>query len=248
MEVDQVPDIRTTIPKNPVAAIFVIAEYFEGMWPEDHYGRPDFLTLGELDQIQIENTSHALKIIVSAHSRIESIVPLPGDVLKPFMNDEMHLDPTCYTFLTKMMPLEARKFSARIAERSDVDFFDDADPEPYFDLDGNEKVEVFDLISQIRKIINESSFINDNHKRRLLRRIDRIEFELHKPLGLFDTVLAGAKEIFDVAEYAGNKSKPLVDRYAEIKRITQSKTKDYDALDPPEEPKRLPSPDEQDDT
>lgn len=242
MSLDNTVDIRQQIPKDPVAAVFVISKFFDENWPRNYNNHPELLELQHLDQIEIENFSNAIKIMISAHKRIQSPTQIPDELHRPFGNESMNLHPNSHTFLTKMMPLEARKFSASIAERTDGDFFDDIEPEPYFNLDVKEKSHIFELIAQIRSIVNESDFISDSHKRRLIRRIDKIEYELHKPIGLFDTILAGTREVFDVVEYAGNKSKPLADRYNEIRKITQNKTKDYDAIEGSKEQKRLPAP------
>ena len=111
---------------------------------------------------------------------------------------------------------------------------------------GKEKGRVLELSSQIRKIIFASTAFDEPHKRRLLNRIAAIENEVNQPKGKLDVILGGVSDIGDALKKFGGDLKPLSDRISEIKKITQSKSKEYAQIPAPEEQKALPAPDESD--
>ena len=117
---------------------------------------------------------------------------------------------------------------------------------PTFELLGKEKGRVLELSSQIRKIIFASTAFDEPHKRRLLNRIAAIENEVNQPKGKLDVILGGVSDIGDALKKFGGDLKPLSDRISEIKKITQSKSKEYAQIPAPEEQKALPAPDESD--
>lgn len=243
--IDYDADISDQTPKDVVAAVIFLGEFFDTIWTPHPHGGPGDHLLENIEQREIENISHGLKIIVAAHQRMNSQVEIPDEVLVPFSNSRMGLPKSTHTFLTKLMPIEARKYAANVANRDGHDFFDDVEPNSMFKLEVDEKKRVFDLIAEIRELIGSDAFPNPSHKRRLLRGLNKIEIEVHKGEGLWDVVLARGYEVLDFAESAGNKSKPIVDRYKEIKSITGNKTNNYEAIEGPEEQKRLPAPEEE---
>lgn len=122
---------------------------------------------------------------------------------------------------------------------------EDKDHEVTFELDSGEVAEIFRLAGEMRTIVSESKKFDEAHKRRLMSRISKIEFEIHRSHGSFDVILAGITEFGETLGKFGKDVKPLVDRMKEIRQITQAKTKNYPEIAPPEDNKRLPPPDEE---
>lgn len=192
-------DIRDRIPKtDPCSAISVIAHYIEKIWPITARRQPTHLSMNSIEFRRIENISHAFDILLQARTRIGSQVEVPGDVLAPFQKDLLTSD--CHTFATKMMPLEARKYASNAAKREGVDFFDESEPEPTFELTVDEKEYALSLVSQLRDLVSEASF-HDDVKHVLRLRLNQIENELQRQVGRTFTVSGILKSFVDVANY-----------------------------------------------
>jgi len=113
---------------------------------------------------------------------------------------------------------------------------------PMFELGKADKTRIFELCSDMRKIVFASQDFDEPHRLRLLNRIAHIEAETHKPKGMFDSVLGGISDIGETLGKFGKNIKPLTDRMAEVAKIARKGTKEYDQLPAPEEIKRLPAP------
>jgi hypothetical protein len=113
---------------------------------------------------------------------------------------------------------------------------------PTFRLTEDDRARVLDLSSKMRKIIMASTLFDDAHKRRLLNRLNAIEKQVHQEEGMLDVILGGVSDVGDTLKKFGGDLKPLSDRMTEIKRITQSSSKEYDQVPAPEELEALPAP------
>jgi len=134
----------------------------------------------------------------------------------------------------------------RTLKLNDLVLSDDPEDELTFHLEGEDVAQIFKLSSEMKKIVNESDKFQENHKRRLNMRISKIESEVHRSRGSFDTVLAGVTEIGEVFGKFGKDVKPLVDRMSEIKKITEKNMGDIPQIEGPDEPRQLPAPDDPD--
>ena len=115
--------------------------------------------------------------------------------------------------------------------------------DPVFELDGDDRVRVMELISQIRGIVAVSEFLDDPHRVRILRRLASLEREVFKEKGNFDVVLGAIVDVGEALGRFGEKAKPIADRVKEIRTITQRKTEEYEALpDSSETPKKIEGP------
>ncbi|QFT31132.1 hypothetical protein FIV00_11640 [Labrenzia sp. THAF82] len=118
--------------------------------------------------------------------------------------------------------------------------------EEYFELNADDRSKVMGLIAEMRQLVQDSTTFDDAHRRRILKRIAKIEDEVLKAQGNFDTVLAGIAEIGETLGQFGKDVKPLTDRMQEIRKVTQSKTKGTNQLPAPDEPRKLPAPEDDD--
>lgn len=75
------------------------------------------------------------------------------------------------------------------------------------------------LINEMRDIITTSEVITDNHKRRLLERLERMQRELHKATSDLDRFWGFIGEAGVAIGKFGNDIKPLVDRINELAKI-----------------------------
>ncbi|MBY5989065.1 hypothetical protein [Roseovarius atlanticus] len=103
---------------------------------------------------------------------------------------------------------------------------------------------IFELCSEMRKIIFASTDFDEPHKIRLLNRLAAIETETKKPEGLYDVVRGGINDLGETLGKFGKDVKPLTDRMKEVVSIARKGTKEYDQLPEPEEVKQLPAPED----
>ena len=78
---------------------------------------------------------------------------------------------------------------------------------------------VQDLINELRKLITKSSDFDENHKRRLLRRLEKLQGELHKKMSNLDMQWGLIGDAGVALGKFGENAKPFVDRIGEILQI-----------------------------
>jgi len=116
--------------------------------------------------------------------------------------------------------------------------------EPTFSLEADDKARIFELSATMRKIVFASIVFDEAHKRRLLNRISAIENQVKQPKGKLDVILAGVSDVGDTLKKFGQDLKPLSDRMAEIRKIAQSGSNEYEQIPAPEEIDALPPPEQ----
>jgi hypothetical protein len=84
--------------------------------------------------------------------------------------------------------------------------------------DGDIKI-IQTCINELRDLINSSQEIDDNHKQRLLSRLEKLQSELHKKMSDLDRFFGIIADAGVLAEKFGNNAKPIVDRMREIAEI-----------------------------
>jgi hypothetical protein len=101
----------------------------------------------------------------------------------------------------------------------------------------SEKKQIQSQINELRDSLEQASFIEEKHKRRLLIRLEKFQTEAHKAISSLDVFKAGWSEFNDLLEDTGNKAKPIVDRARELFSIT--KNKDPALIGKDEQPKQI---------
>ncbi len=88
------------------------------------------------------------------------------------------------------------------------------------------------LINELRDIVNKSNSISDEHKLRLLKKLERLQIEFHKKESDFDRFWGFVGEIGPVIGRFGNDVKPFVDRLRElVDIITRTQASEQQTLD-----------------
>lgn len=72
------------------------------------------------------------------------------------------------------------------------------------------------ILNSLRDLISQSTFIEDDHKRRLLKRVERVQTELHKKVSDLDRFWGLVGDAGVVLGKFGNDAKPIVDRIREL--------------------------------
>jgi len=75
-------------------------------------------------------------------------------------------------------------------------------------------------INELRDLISDSEIIEDNHKQRLLKRLERLQSELHKKMSDLDRLWGFFGEAGVILGKLGKDAKPFTDRILDIIKIT----------------------------
>ncbi|KQM55761.1 hypothetical protein ASE80_01525 [Pseudomonas sp. Leaf15] len=79
-----------------------------------------------------------------------------------------------------------------------------------YELTEGDLNEVQDLLNRLRDLVTKSEELTDNHKERLLKRLEEVQQELHKKLSKLDKLYCLAIEVSVVAGTIGKNAEPLV--------------------------------------
>jgi hypothetical protein len=85
------------------------------------------------------------------------------------------------------------------------------------------------LINELRQLISDNDELEDQHKRRLLKRLEKLQSEMHKKMSDLDHFYGLTVEGSVMLKKVGGNLKPIVDRITEITKITwatQSRAED----------------------
>lgn len=231
--------LDSSVPRDPDDAVDFIMSYI--LSNEERYfnNNNQIYSKYKLELIDLINILY----VASKRSTITELVKKNiGEIWKRSEEDSIDRD------LISGYLRENSILLTKIRRRKEIEnHFDMKGDSPVFALDSSESQRISDLCNEMREIIGASSQFSDPHKIRLLGRISDIETEILKDKGRFDVILGGVVEFGDALGKFGKNVKPLVDRMAEIRKITQSKSKAYEGLPAPEEVKKLPPPEPDED-
>lgn len=93
-----------------------------------------------------------------------------------------------------------------------------------------------ELLGELRTQIRDSNLFTDEHRRRLLLKLEKLQTELHKKMSSVDRLWGITGELGVVLGKFGDDAKPLVDRFKEIMQITwrtQARAEDMPSDSPP---------------
>ncbi len=98
------------------------------------------------------------------------------------------------------------------------------------------------LLADIRNIIRESTVINDEHKRRLLKVVNGLQAEIDKEYSDFRVFIDGMVEVSEAVGEVGENVKPVFDRIKEVFGIADKIRRAKEAIEAPGRPELLPPP------
>lgn len=76
-----------------------------------------------------------------------------------------------------------------------------------------------ELVNEIRDIIAKNDKLEEDHRRRLLRRLETLQSEMHKHVSDVDRIFGFAADAGTVARKLGEDAKPITDRVRELLEI-----------------------------
>ena len=102
----------------------------------------------------------------------------------------------------------------------------------YYELSDEELSAIQSLLNELREHIANSGDLGARHKRRLLKRVEDLQRELHKEVSDFDHVWGLLVESAAYLGDAGKKAKPITDRLRDLKEIFWNNVKRREDLPP----------------
>ncbi len=99
-----------------------------------------------------------------------------------------------------------------------------------FSEEGLDRIQI--LINELRDLISDSNTIDENHKLRLLKRLENLQLELHKRVSNLDRFWGFVGDAGVVLGKFGKDVKPIVDRIREMLGIvwrTQAKSEELES-------------------
>ena len=105
----------------------------------------------------------------------------------------------------------------------------------YYEFSQGDLERIQQLINELREKISASTFIEPDHKQRLLGRLERLQRELHKKVSSLDQFWGLIGEAGIVIGKFGTDAKPIVDRIREIAQIvwtTQARMEELPSSSP----------------
>lgn len=88
-----------------------------------------------------------------------------------------------------------------------------------YEFSEGDLLRVQELLNELRNEIQNNSELDEDHKRRVLRRLEKLQLELHKKVADLDRFWGLVGEAGVVIGKFGNDAKPIVDRIREIAQI-----------------------------
>jgi len=89
----------------------------------------------------------------------------------------------------------------------------------FYEFSDDETTRINQLISELRDIISQSELFEENHKQRLLRRLERLQSEVHKKVSDLDRFWGLVGDAGVTLRKFGEDARPIVDRVKELTKI-----------------------------
>lgn len=109
-------------------------------------------------------------------------------------------------------------------------------------LNENDKSKIQQHIDELRKLLSATEEFSESHRRRIVKRLERMQSELHKKFSDMDVFYGGFVDAGVALGKFGEVSKPFFDRMKDIRDIVWSAQRKAEGLENNSEPPQLPSP------
>jgi len=112
----------------------------------------------------------------------------------------------------------------------------------YYEFSDDDIAKIQSLINDLRSQVSNSNLFEENHRQRLLRRLERLQSELHKRLSDLDRFWGFCADASVMLRKFGEDAKPIVNRVRELADIVWESQARAEALPPgsEKEPPLLP--------
>ena len=229
---------RRPDPGTPDGAIR-LARYVADTLPDDPF---DAITYVLANLVEIRNVNEAQgrdladfhNAYLAFYALWQELMLLNGHHMKDFsfsVDKRQNIDR-----IRDEIDKSSQEILPRLVERS----FDDISSEFkekiggkfYYELSDEELSDIQRLLNELRELIAQSGDLDTRHKRRLMKRLEGLQRELHKQVSDFDHVWGLLVESAAYLGRAGDKGKPITDRLRDLKEIFWNNVKQRESLPP----------------
>lgn len=228
-------DFVSNLPTEPLSALKAVAEYFRHL--ASGRSAQEYEKV-ERDGIQLFALS---TVLIRKHSimiHIES--PILGSNRATNINA---LSEYFVILLRTIQELNAKDLLQTALSRYESEL----DLGFHYEFSDGEFARLQELINELRGAITEAAYLDNDHRQRLQKRLEKLQAELHMRMSDLDVILGGVAEIGAAINRFGEDAKPLVARLREIGEIVAPVFRRAENLPPGPEFPLLPKSDDSDD-
>lgn len=197
------------LPDDPIGAVQAIYEKFE------QFKKAVRTNPGNYEDVSDQSLQFlSLMTVIVEKFDINHLrkVPAASGVENENTNNTIAYFKTVYTWIQeerskKKLSGGEDRFRVLLANTFSYEFSDD------------ETTRINQLISELREIISKSELFEEGHKQRLLRRLERLQSEVHKKVSDLDRFWGLVGDAGVALRKFGEDARPIVDRVREITQI-----------------------------
>lgn len=130
----------------------------------------------------------------------------------------------------------ASEFDDHFLDEEAIQKFDEAN------LSTSDIAQIQGYLATARVLAQTADYLSDEHKKRIIFRISKVENELYRPKAGFQAFLAAAAESAGLVEKYGNAAKPLAEAIQMARTTTERKVEGYAAIESEPKPKQIEGP------
>ena len=203
-------DFIDDLPDNPWSALNSVCNKIDELATDAHSaGQPYIIDIYE---IYVDLFAFAITIITNNNLNVDVDVP-------PILGDRDQNVQNILEFFERLKPemvkqyteFQITKSTEAINRRMGTGF--------YYEFDDDDIDKIQNLINELRDLISKSDVFEEDHKRRLLNRLERLQSELHKRVSDLDRFWGLVGDAGVMAGKFGEDVKPIVDRIMELGKI-----------------------------
>jgi cell fate (sporulation/competence/biofilm development) regulator YlbF (YheA/YmcA/DUF963 family) len=215
MEENLFDEIVENAEENPIKAVLDICNKYLAI--NEKYNSVAFL-VGEGGYYDQEYVASALMECLAAlkHLAEEYFLDINNDILAPSHEEHMGFmlsesKKNINTVINNCQSMiRVQKFEDKLKKYQSNSFS--------YEFSENEVNKIQSLVNELRDFITISKLFEEKHKQRLLKRLEKLQQEMHKKMSNVDIIWGFVGDAGVVMGKFGKDAKPMVDR---IKEITQ---------------------------
>jgi len=194
-------EVLESLPEEPNAGIVKICNYFFLFWDKEPRTKQSLIL-----------ETYALISTYSETNNLEIKVPHIDTYSTETINQaRSFIEQLREEFEPKAITNQFVQYKSTFATRLGTAF--------YYEFPEGDLKRIQKLISELRDLISESQEIEEDHKSRLLKKLEKVQSELHKKVSDLDRFWGFFLDASIVLGQAGENVKPMVDRIRELVSI-----------------------------
>lgn len=220
------------LPSDPMFALRHVADHCEK-------------TVTEMGGKNLKKLESELIQLLALFTTLSNKYSLPVNAPLPQIADAAEKNVMLLRNYFESANKELTKISAQnLLNASLVRFERELDVGFHYEFSEGEIARLQDIVNELRKGIRDAKILTEDHRRRLLSRLEKLQAELHKNVPNLDIHLGTMVQIAAALGQSGEEVKPLVDRVREFVGIVAGVFRRSENLPPGPEFPLLPKSDD----